>query len=83
MAKNKLKKHSNKVEIILDYEKGMAVPSGIHIHKHCTMLDLVLACTRLQELIVDEANAEGKSVTSFLANCANAYVNACDDDEDE
>ena len=82
MAKSKLKKHTNKIEISLDYDKGMAVPSGIRIHKNCTILDLILATTRLQEAIVEAANAEGKSATAFIANCAQAYVNANDDDED-
>lgn len=78
-TQNSKKKHENKIEIKLCYDKGSSVPTGINIHKNCTTLDMIVAITRLVEVVCEDAKAEDKSVTAFIVNCAKAYADQCDD----
>ena len=75
LKKNKVgKKHTNSIEIKIDYDKGSSTPNGIRIHKDCTMLDAIVATMRMWDVVFDEAKAQGKYVTSFIVNCARAYA---------
>lgn len=78
----KYTKHKNKLTITFDYKEGNPVPHGIEVETHCTILDMVLALIRLFEVTNEKAQAEGKDITSFIANCAAAYAAAMDSDED-
>ena len=79
--KIKTGKHTNIIEIKLDYNKGDKTPSGIRMHLDCTMADKIIALVHLMELVSNQAAAEDKTVTSFIANCIEAYADACDSED--
>jgi hypothetical protein len=79
--KVKTGKHTNLIEIKLDYVKDNPIPVGIRIHNDCTIADKVLALIRLMELVSAEAAAEDKTVTSFIVNCMKAYADACESED--
>ena len=78
VKKNSDKKHENKIEIKIGYEKGSKVPTYINVHKDCTQLDLFACAVHLMEIATQAAIEDGKTNTSFLIHCAKAYIDDMD-----
>lgn len=79
--------HKNTIKITLDYKEGSVVPDGVNVKAHSTTLDAILGVVRLFEITYEKAKADGKTITEFIANCAEAYAEyneiADDDDDDD